>query len=290
MIKDLSKANQRQGKARLVKKLAIVSGLFITGLFLTVLTVFHLMPLQIIEGLIKDTLKERSGLQFSATELERSFPFGITMKGFELSDTAGRPLARLDGLKASLTGFKVSFSGRAGDGTVEGVLSPGLSGPGLTLELKGIGFDHLPALADSGMGLSGAFDSSVVIDMIDGCPSGFVRIEGVDMDGGELKFRGIPLPIGAIDEAGASIEFRDCKALVHGVWIDGTDLSAKLQGEITIARPASSSAVDLTLELIPRGSLLEKEYMLSVISSYRKSANYYSIPIRGTLGSIRPGR
>ena len=105
----------------------------------------------------------------------------------------------------------------------------------------------------------------------------------------ELSFRGMPLPIGSVDEAGLSAEFFNCGVRLDGLWIESKDLSARLKGNIKLAAPVSASPVDMTLELVPNEGLLRKEYLLSLLSPYKRSANYYSIPVKGTLGGLSAG-
>jgi hypothetical protein len=39
----------------------------------------------------------------------------------------------------------------------------------------------------------------------------------------------------------------------------------------------------MLLEVIPKEELLENRLLTALMGRYRKSANYYSIPVRGTL-------
>jgi hypothetical protein len=41
----------------------------------------------------------------------------------------------------------------------------------------------------------------------------------------------------------------------------------------------------MTLEVMTKGELLQDRLLTALMSGYRKSANYYSIPVRGTLGN-----
>jgi len=76
---------------------------------------------------------------------------------------------------------------------------------------------------------------------------------------------------------------------IDGLWIESSDLSARIKGGIKMASPVSASQVDMTIELVPYEGLLGKQYLLSLLSPYKRSANYYSIPVKGTLGSLTAG-
>jgi hypothetical protein len=108
----------------------------------------------------------------------------------------------------------------------------------------------------------------------------------VEFRDAQLSFRGFPLPIDSVDEAGLSAEFFNCGVRLDGLWLESPDLSARIKGTVKIASPVSSSPVDMILELVPGEGLLEKDYIVSLLDPYKKSANYYSIPVKGTVGGL----
>lgn len=279
-----------------IKKLAFVIIVVLVGFIFFSLTLFHLIPSRVYERLVTGTLREKTGLVLKAASFDTVFPLGFEMTGLRISDQRGKGLVRLDSLRADLnplglaTGLAIDLKGRAGEGAITGSVSTGLLSSGLELEAQGVGFSYLEALGNAGIGIDGTFDARAALSSRKGgCPKGFARMEGVEVSGAGVKFRGYPLPLGSIDETGLSAEFRDCKAVLNGLWIEGTDVSLRLLGNIKIAEPVASSAVDLSLEIVPHGDMASNQMLMSFIGRYRKSANFYSIPIRGTLESISSG-
>jgi len=282
--------------AGFLKKLALASVVALIGFIFFSLTLFHLIPPRVYERLVTSAVKEKTGLALKAASFDTVFPFGFEITGLRITDQRGVSLGRLDTLRADLnplglaTGVRVDLIGMAGEGTIEGFIKTGLFSSGLELEARGVGFSYIEALGNAGIGIDGTFDGKVSLsNRKGGCPKGFARLEGVEVSGAGVKFRGFPLPLGSIDETGLSAEFRDCKAVLNGLWIEGTGVSLRLLGNMKITEPLASSAVDLSLEIVPHGDMASNQLLMSFISSYRKSANFYSIPIRGTLESISTG-
>ena len=74
------------------------------------------------------------------------------------------------------------------------------------------------------------------------------------------------------------------------MWVDGNELSAKLAGVLVPMAPIATSRLDMALEITPKGDIAEKQWLLSFIGPYRRSANYYYMTIRGTLARPVIGR
>ncbi|HBG46072.1 MAG TPA: type II secretion system protein GspN [Deltaproteobacteria bacterium] len=283
-----------KNRAPFLKKLVIATVAAAIGLVLFSLTLFHLVPARIYEKVLVEEFLEKTGLLLESDSFDTAFPLGFKLDGLRVANRGGNVM-RLDRLRADfnplgiLTGLKVDVRGEAGKGVIEGSIISGLNSSSIDIEARGMGFSYLDALARAGLVLDGTFDSSVSIAVRGGCPNGFARLEGTELRGAELRFRGMPLPFDGIDEAGFSADLKDCSIRLNGLWIDGAQISMRLLGDIRISRPLSESPVDMTIEIVPHGDLLEKQYMLSPIANYRKSANFYSIPLKGTLGGLSSG-
>lgn len=278
-----------------LKKLAIASVLTVAGLIIFSLTLFHLIPAHLYETWISQTLKSKTGLTIESASFATAFPFAFTFDGLKVLDPSGKEVLRMDSLRAGinplgfLSGLRIDIEGKAGGGEVRGRAVTGLFGSSFELDASRVGFEALSALSSAGIKVDGAFDALLAVKMDNGCPKGTLKAQGVEFRGAQLSYRGFPLPMGSVDEAGVAAEFNNCNIRLDGLWIEGKDLSARLKGAVKIAAPFSSSPVDLTLELVPSDELLGKEYLLSLISSYKKSANYYSIPVKGTLAGLSAG-
>lgn len=291
---ERNKAPERSG-APFFKKLILASVLAVLGIFIFALTLFHLVPSPVYERLISATLREKTGLALESASSSTVFPFGFELKDARLSDSNGRGIARLDSVRADLmlrgilSGLRMDFKGAAGEGTVEGSFRYWLFGSSIDMESRDIDFRYIEALGPAGVKVEGSFDGRFSVRSAGGCPKGFARMEGSDLRNAEFRLRGIPLSFGDIEEAGLSADLRNCSVFLNGLWVEGDKASLRLQGSIKPLTPLASSPVDLTLEIVPHAELLQNNYLLAFIEAYRKSANFYSIPVRGTLGSLRPG-
>lgn len=278
-----------------MKKLAAAIVLTAAGLVIFSLTLFHLIPAHLYETWINRTIESRTGLSLKADSFATAFPFAFDMAGLRVSDRQGKEVVTMDRLRAGLnplgllSGLRVDLEGTAGGGEVKGRALAGLFGSSVELEASGVGFGAIGALKTAGIRVDGAFDATLSVKMVKGCPKGSLRAHGVNLGGAEVSFRGLPLPIGGVDEAGMAAEFSDCRVRLDGLWLESDDLSARIKGVVTLSTPFEASPVDMTLELVPGERLLGKEYLLSFVSAYRKSANYFSIPVKGTVGSLSAG-
>lgn len=273
-------------------KLAITSVLAVLGFIIFGLTLFHLIPSHLYESWFKGTVKARSGFVVETASFETAFPLGFRLEGLKVFDSGGMELVRMDWLEAGfnplglLSGLRVDIEGGASGGHVSGSAMAGLFGSSFDIDARGVGFDALSALGAAGVRLDGSFDAVMAVSMEGGCPSGTVKARGVEFRDAQLSFRGFPLPVGTVEEAGLSAEFAGCSMRLDGLWVESSELSARLKGSVKLSTPLSASPVDMTLELVPGEAMLKKEYLLSLLSPYKKSANFYSIPVRGTVGSF----
>lgn len=261
-----------------------------------IFALFHLIPASLYERLLVQELEEKTGLRIQSASFDTAFPLAFVLEGLKLYDNAGNELVRLETLRAGLNplgyfgGLKISIDAKASGGQIDGAAMVGFFGSSFEMEARSVGFNAIPALERAGMKIDGTFDAMLVMKKDDGCPKGSLKVQGVEFKDAEFFYRGLPLPIDDIDEAGLSAEFVNCGVRVDGLWIEGRDLSARIKGDVKMASPLGSSPVDMTLELVPNEGLLKKEFLLSLLQRHRKSANYYSIPLKGTLGAIEAGQ
>jgi hypothetical protein len=96
---------------------------------------------------------------------------------------------------------------------------------------------------------------------------------------------GLSLPFGTIADAGLKAELKDCQAMIRALWIDGSGMSARVGGLVSLAKSVQRSKLDLEIEVIPRRGAAQKADLMLLLSPYQRSANYYSMKVRGTLGA-----
>lgn len=252
---------------------------------------FYITPLDLMVAHLNSYLKRNQGVFISGGTFKRVFPFGIEVEGLEVRELAkNRPVLKADRLAAyispaSLLRGEALLEGDIGGGEIKG--TAGIMGSALNIRIKEVDLSFLPGIADAGIGIKGRFMGDLKLDFpVRQCPSGTLRLTSEALDKG-VKFMGLPLP-GDMESAGLDMEMTGCKMNLERLWLEGKSLSARLQGEIKISNPVAVSPINLTIEIIPKGDQKEN-FLLSSLDRYRKSANFYSIPVAGSLASPRFG-
>lgn len=287
-----------RGARGVISKIILAVALFVFGVALTATAAFYILPLSIAEHRVQDSLKERGAL-VSWQSLSRTFPFGLKASGVEVVDiSTGRPVVRLEearvrldllGLLSGVLRFPLNV--RMGRGVITGVADIGLQGALLDMEATGVEIDSIPVVAALNVRTKGSVGGTLSMRLPwNGCPTGSVRLRSGRVDGAGVSFMDMPLSLGEMERAGLNAEFGNCKVIVEGLWVDGSELSAKLAGVLVPMAPLAASRLDMTLEVTPKGNPAGQQWLLSFISPYRRSSNYYYMTIRGTFARPVIGR
>ena len=287
-----------RGAMGVISKLLLAVALFALGVALLAVTAFYILPPSLAGQGAKDSFEEQ-GVLVSWQSLSRTFPFGLKASGVEVVDIRGkRPLVRLEeaGVRLDLLGL---FSGvlrfpiniRMGRGVITGVADIGRQGVLLDMEAAGVEVDSMPAVEAMNVRTRASVGGTLSMRMEWGnCPTGSVRLRSGRVDGAGVSFMGLPLPLGEIEQAGLNATLGNCRVVVEGMWLDGSELSAKLAGVLVPMAPLATSRLDMALEITPKGDIAGKQWLLSFIGPYRRSSNYYYMTIRGTLARPVIGR
>ncbi len=279
----------------MVKRFFLVLGVLGAGAVFFFITVLLLIPSDLIMGSVKQRLQAGPGLILTEESAERIFPFGIKARGLLLSTggRGGKGLLYLDTLTARLSllsvlsgGLKVELNATIARGSLKGYVILKINRTEVDIEVEGIDFEAVPAFLNAGLEGGGSFDGRLELTLPpSGCPEGTLRAKGVGLDEDALRVMGFRLPFGRVTDAGLRAELKDCRARIRALWIDGSNMSARVGGLVSLVKPVEQSRLDLEIEVIPRKGAAEKPGLLLLLSPYRRSANYYSMKVRGTLGS-----
>lgn len=292
-MRALPRAGTTDRKA-LLKRALIAVWILAAGIALFSFTLFHMIPIDIVEGWVDAAFKERAGIYLQKKDFKRVFPLGLRADDIEVrNDPKGPALLVLDGAWAGIdplslllgtvkSDFKASING----GVIEGDISFGIRKSVLRAEGRSINPALMPVFERTGLVIDAPFEASASMLFLKGkCPEGALSMKGKDMPEGKVRIKGLPLPFGAINDAGMKAGLKDCAVDIEAAWLEGADVSVRAEGKIHIREPIDASPLELKLEMVPRGAMLDKEFLLSLLQKYRKSANYYLVNVRGTLGS-----
>ncbi len=276
----------------MLKKFLLVSGVLVAGAVLFSITVLLLVPAELIMAPLKQRLEAGPGLILTEQSAERVFPFGIKASGLLLS-AGGKGILYLDTITVRLSplsilsgGVKAELNATVARGSLKGYVLFKRNRTQVEMEAEDIDFDAVPAFKNAGLEGGGSFDGRLELTLPRStCPKGTLRAKGFGMDPDALGVMGFRLPFGTIADAGLRAELEDCGVTLRALWIDGSNMSARVGGLVSLAKPVEQSRLDLEIEVIPRKGAAEMPGLLLLLGPYRRSANYYSMKVSGTLGS-----
>jgi len=261
----------------------VIVVLFFAGLILTVSKDF-----------LKEKLRQSTGLIVSEEGFRKLFPLGVELRQVSIMrEEFKKPILTLDLLRARLDILyllkgeaRVVVNGYKGAGNIQGdILVKGKNNT-VNLWIDAMELNAVPYLDsfDLGrnVGLSGRIKMTFQKEK---CPSGSVDVEGRNINGAGFKISGFPVPLGGGLKATLSAELKDdCNIHLKGLWLDSKDLSANVNGYVFLASQYTKSPIDLSLEIMPRASFVTgNDFLLSILTKYRKSSNYYLVKIKGSV-------
>lgn len=231
------------------------------------------------------------GLKLEAVSLGKVFPLGISGKGITLSSESGELLKLRSGRLAlevlPLLAGKISFGVHAeiGSGYLDSSLSI-LHSPSTRVEVKNVRLEDIPffqtvaGIKASGI-LSGKAESKGLISKAKGTLQ--VEIDGADLSG--IKIGEMPLPDATYRKVQGMIRITDGKANIESFTLQGDDLYVRLKGGLPLVDPLPATPLNLSLELMPKPSLLDKQKLVFLmLVKYQDTPGHYLIPVQGTLG------
>lgn len=264
---------------------AVVAGL-VLFIFLTVLFV----PSTVLLNAANRGLAQY-GLKLSAASFGKALPLGIRGTGISLVSAAGELLTISKGrltleLLPLLYGRVVLASDAAiGAGTIDARLSL-LRQPATDLEVKNVRLEDIPFFRTvAGMKTSGILSGKVATSGPVAKAQGSIRFEvqGAELSG--IKIGAMPLPDAAYRTVQGMISIKEGRGMLDSFTLQGEDLYVRLKGALPLADPLAATPLDLTLELMPKPALLEKQKLVFLLLlKFQDTPGHYQIPVKGTLG------
>ena len=263
-------------------------------IFVIVVLFFAGLILTVSKDFLKEKLRQSTGLIVSEEGFRKLFPLGVELRQVSIMrEEFKRPVLTLDKLRARLDILyllkgeaRVVVNGYKGAGSVQGdILVKGKSNT-VNLWIDAMELNAVPYLDsfDLGrnVGLSGRIKMTFQKEK---CPSGSVDVEGRNGNCAGFKISGFPVPLGDGLKTTLSAELKDdCNIHLKGLWLDSKNFSANVNGYVLLASQYTKSPIDLSLEIMPRASFVtENDFLLSILTKYRKSSSYYFVKIKGSI-------
>lgn len=264
-----------------IRRAVAYAALFAAGAALSVVVAFYLVPDKAYEGYIKNIIEENTLFRVEVSGLRKTLPFSFRASSIRLLRKDGALVTEMDNLNLSPAlslPLGLAFSGTIGGGEVDGRAAFWPSTE-LLVRAAGVEGENLPFISSSGLMEGGVFSANARISDFKGCPEGDIEARS---EGLRLKGRLDPL---LMFRDGVSVALiiglKDCSAKVRTLSVEGKDLSARASGDARFMD--GQSELDLVVELTTRGAL--SETMALILKDYKKSANYFTMRVRGPVSS-----
>jgi len=286
-------------KRSLARRILLISLCLLAGILLLGATIFFIIPANLIEAWIVNGVRNESGIMLEGETFQRALPFGFAFTNLSIRQVeSGEEIFAFDRLAVKLhptalvTGkIKMEMSGVTEGGDIVGEALLGRRGITAHIDGRNITLHTLTGQPLQGEITVGSFKADLSLaNIYKGCPTGSVTARGLSTTTQGVTIMGFPSPLGDIDDVGLKTSLKDCTAHIETVWLESRNLTARLKGTIALASPLPRSRINMLLEVIPKKELLKNSLLTALMRRYRKSANYYSIPVRGTLERPLPGR
>lgn len=271
------------------RPLKICAGILVGSVLFLALTAL-LIPSGELLGLVNRQLA-REGYELQAKTFSLAFPVGLKGTGLELRSDKGAVLkadrlaVRLQ-LLPLLTGrVKVSLAAGIGSGSVNGVATL-VKTRQLQLEASGVSLEEVPFFVSvTGAQVKGLLSLKGDVQSRAGATTGTLQLEvkGADLRG--VKLGEMPLPDATYQTVQGMLRFTGNKASLESFSLQGESLFVRLKGDTPLMAPMAAAPLNLTLELMPKPDLLEKQkFVFLLLTKYLDSPGHYLIPVRGILG------
>lgn len=258
---------------------AVICFLYLTLLF---------TPNHALEGLLV-RVAGNAGYTLDCTGFSKSFPLGIEADALELSSAKGSLLKLRDTkvrlkLLPLLTGkARVAYRGEIGAGELTGELDLGRD-TGWSVQCRGVRLEDIPFFASVAkarvrgeLKLSGELATGK-----GGAGEMQLEVRGAEVAG--VKIGAMPLPDAAYREVRGALSIAKGRAVLKSFTLNGDGIYVRLSGDTALSKPLGGSPLNLTMEMMPKPSFLERQkFVFLLLAKYQSSPGAFSIPIRGTL-------
>ena len=254
-------------------------------LFLTLL----FTPNHAIEGLL-ERVAGNAGYTLDCTGFSKAFPLGVEADGVELSSAKGSLIKLRDArvrlqLLPLLTGkLRTAFRGNIGAGELKGEIDLGRS-QGWNVQCRGVRLEDIPFFTNVAEArVRGELRLNGKLATKKNVGEGELQLEVRAAEIAGVKISAMPLPDAAYREVRGVLRIEKGRAVLKSFTLNGDGIYVRLSGDTMLGRPLGASPLNLTMEMMPKPSFLERQkFVFLLLTKYQTSPGAFSIPIRGTL-------
>ena len=246
-------------------------------------------PNHAIEGLLV-RVAGNAGYTLDCTGFSKSFPIGIEADALELSSAKGSLVklrdtrVRLKLLPLLIGKARVAYRGEIGAGELKGELDLGKE-QGWSVQCRGVRLEDIPFFGTVAQArVRGELKLNGKLSTKKGSGEGDVQLEvrGAEIAG--VKIGAMPLPDAAYREVRGALSIEKGRAVLKSFTLNGDGIYVRLSGDTALTKPLGASPLNLTMEMMPKPSFLERQkFVFLLLTKYQSSPGAFSIPIRGTL-------
>ena len=259
---------------------AIVCFLFLTLLF----TSNHA-----IKGVLV-RLADNAGYTLDCTGLGKRFPIGLKADALELSSAKGSLIKlgdariRLELLPLLAGKVRLSYHAGIGAGEIEGDVDLGES-QGWHVQVRRVLLEDIPFFTTvAAARVKGELRVTGKLVTRKGIGEGDMQLEVRGAELSVAKIGAMPLPDASYREVRGALAIQNGRAVLKSFTLNGDGIYVRLKGDTALAAPLGNSALNLTMEMMPKAALLERQkFVFLLLTKYQSSPGVFSVPIRGTL-------
>jgi len=233
---------------------------------------------------------DQAGYTLDCTGFGKSFPLGLKARALELSSERGS-LIRLRDVRVALRlapliagKLQLSCRGAIGKGELTGEINLGRN-RGWNLDCRDVRLEDIPFFTSVAEArVKGSLQVKGKLASQKGVDQGDLQLEVKSAELAGIKLGAMPLPDANYRTIRGALQIDKGKAVLKSFALDGDDIYVRLKGESTLAAPLGNSPLDLTMEMMPKPSFLERQkFIFLLLTRYQSSPGAYSVPIHGTL-------
>jgi type II secretion system protein N len=237
-------------------------------------------------------IADNAGYSIEFTDFGKAFPIGLKASLLQLSNEKGALIKVRDArlrlqILPLLTGkVRISYHGMIGQGVLEGEIDRGKTKE-WSVNCKGVRLEEIPFFnTAAGPMLKGELRLTGEMLTRKGLDEGNLQLEVVGCVLTGVKIGEMPIPDAQYRRVRGAVSFEKGRAVLKSFTLEGDDIYMRLKGDSVLTEPIGRSPLNLTLEMMPKPSFLDRQKLVFLmLTKYQSSPGAFSIPIHGTLGN-----